>query len=99
VFELRFSESVVRELRGIAMFHRNVILDAIEQQLVQAPGVPSKRRKVLLNVSPGFETVPPVWQLRVGPYRVFYDIDDDGSIVYIRAVRLKPAHKTTGDIL
>jgi len=42
---------------------------------------------------------PPVWQLRVGEYRVFYDVDREEMAVYVRAVRLKPPHKTTEEIL
>lgn len=41
----------------------------------------------------------PVWELRVGEYRVFYDVDEATAIVYIRAIRHKPPHKTTEEIL
>jgi mRNA-degrading endonuclease RelE of RelBE toxin-antitoxin system len=43
--------------------------------------------------------VQPVWELRVGEYRVFYDVDEVGGQVVVRAVRRKPPHKTTEEIL
>jgi mRNA-degrading endonuclease RelE of RelBE toxin-antitoxin system len=41
----------------------------------------------------------PVWELRVGKFRVFYDVDEDATTVTVRAIREKPPHKTTEDIL
>ena len=38
-------------------------------------------------------------ELRVGAYRVFYDVDDDENKVYVRAVRKKPPYKRTEDIV
>jgi hypothetical protein len=35
----------------------------------------------------------------VGSYRVFYDVDETVRIVYVRAVREKPPHADTEDIL
>jgi mRNA-degrading endonuclease RelE of RelBE toxin-antitoxin system len=37
--------------------------------------------------------------VRIGEYRVFYDVDEETSTVTIRAVRSKPPHKTTEEIL
>jgi len=88
------------------------IVDAVDEQLAFEPDRESKRKKI---VRPGeslpFEHLEPVWQLRVNEYRVFYDVakrerraaDTEGRIddgvVSILAVRYKPAHKTTRDVL
>ncbi|MGH9881542.1 MAG: type II toxin-antitoxin system RelE family toxin [Pyrinomonadaceae bacterium] len=40
-----------------------------------------------------------MWELRVGEYRVFYDVADEEQVVYIRAIRKKPAGKRTEEIL
>jgi mRNA-degrading endonuclease RelE of RelBE toxin-antitoxin system len=37
--------------------------------------------------------------LRVGNFRVFYDVDEAGQTVFIRAVREKPPHAETEDVL
>ncbi len=39
----------------------------------------------------------PVWQLSIGPWRVFYDVT--GTTVIVRALRFKGPHKTTREIL
>lgn len=39
------------------------------------------------------------WELRVGEYRVFYDVQEQARLVTVRAIRLKPPHKTTEEIL
>ncbi|MBI2822704.1 MAG: hypothetical protein HYX74_10810 [Acidobacteria bacterium] len=49
--------------------------------------------------APLFGGFPVKCKLIVGKYRVFYDIDDNSKFVMVRAVRHKPAHKTTEDIL
>ena len=36
-----------------------------------------------------WEHVPPVWQLRVEDWRVFYDVDERARQVIVRAVRRK----------
>ncbi len=62
------------------------------------PNVPSARRKVLAGIDPPWDAVRPVWQLRIGEFRVFYDVDDARKEVVVRAVRRK-GRKTTGEIL
>ncbi len=59
----------------------------------------TKQIKRLRKLVPPFAAVPPIWQLRVGDYRVFYDVDETENRVFIRAVRRKPPHRTTEEIL
>jgi mRNA-degrading endonuclease RelE of RelBE toxin-antitoxin system len=40
-----------------------------------------------------------VWELRVGTYRVFYDVEESERRVIVRAVRRKLPGNTTEDIL
>jgi len=56
-------------------------------------------KKILRGVTPPWEHVEPVWELRVDEYRVFYDTDETTRQVTVRAIRHKPPHKTTEDIL
>jgi mRNA-degrading endonuclease RelE of RelBE toxin-antitoxin system len=46
-----------------------------------------------------FEAIPPIWELRIGEYRIFYDVDEGEKIVYIRAIRQKNPEQTTKDIV
>ena len=99
VFEIRFAEGVEEDLRNIRIYYRNQILDAIEQQLAHEPDTKTKNRKLLENVIPPWQTVAPIWELRVGEYRIFYDVSRADSVVYVRAVRRKPRGTKTEDIL
>lgn len=99
MFEIRFAEGVEEDLRKIRMFYRNQILDAIEEQLAHEPDTSTKNRKLLENLSPPWPGVAPIWELRVGEYRVFYDVAPTESVVYVRAVRRKPRGTKTEDIL
>ena len=99
MYEIEFSENVEKDLRKIRNYNRKIILDAVEQQLAHRPNNATKNRKILVNLNPPFESMPPIWELRVGDYRVFYDVDRDSKKVYVRAVRKKPLHRTTEEIL
>jgi len=54
---------------------------------------------MLVNLIPPWVAEPPIWELRVGRFRVFYDIAEEARVVLVRAVREKPPGKTTKEIL
>ena len=99
MYEIEFSEGVENDLRKIPVYGRNVVLDAIERQLMRTPGAQTRNRKMLTSLVPPFESVPPIWELRVGEYRIFYDLDKERRKVFVRAIRRKPPHRTTEEIL
>lgn len=99
MYEIRYSPSVADDLKALKVYLRRRILDAVHEQLSCAPVTRTRRRKILYGLVPPFEADPPVWQLRLGEYRIFYDVDEIERIVYVRAVRRKPPHRTTEDIL
>ena len=63
------------------------------------PNIPARNRKLLRRLVAPWRSTAPVWELRVGEYRVFYDIDDEEPVVLVRAIRRKPQRKRTEDIL
>jgi mRNA-degrading endonuclease RelE of RelBE toxin-antitoxin system len=99
VFEIRFAEGVEEDLRHIRIYYRNQILDAIEEQLAHEPDTRTRNRKLLANLIPPWQKIAPVWELRIGEYRIFYDVSPEESVVYVRAVRKKPRGGKTEDIL
>ena len=99
MFEIRFAEGVEEDLRKIRIYYRNQILDAVEEQLAHEPDTRTRNRKLLDNLIPPWQTVAPIWELRVGEYRVFYDVSPTESVVYVRAVRRKRRGTKTEDIL
>ena len=99
MFEIRFAEGVEDDLRKIRIYYRNQILDAIEEQLAHEPETRTENRKLLENLIPPWQTVASIWELRVGEYRVFYDVSPTESVVYVRAVRRKRRGTKTEDNL
>jgi len=99
VYKITYSNAVADDLKSFAAPERSQILDEIEVQLAHEPNRETRNRKILVGLVPPWEHVPPVWELRINEYRVFYDIDDKAKHVMVRAVRQKPPHKTTEDIL
>lgn len=99
MYDIQFARGAEQDLKKLSAFHRVTILNAIERQLAGEPAKPSRNRKILVGLVPPWTAEPPIWELRVGDYRVFYDIADEGEVVYIRAVRKKPAGRTTEEIL
>jgi mRNA-degrading endonuclease RelE of RelBE toxin-antitoxin system len=73
-------------------------MNEVDAQLTKSPRVPSRRKKLLQGLLPPWDAGRPVWQLRVGDFRIFYDVDGERREVTVRAVRGKGS-KTTEEIL
>ncbi len=97
-YEISIHELAATELSRLRTYDHRIVLEAIEEQLSHQPTVRTRRRKELTNLAPGFERVPPVWEIRVGDFRVFYDVDELAREVHVRAVRRKKQGQTTEDI-
>ena len=98
-YSIEFTDLAVDELEAIKKFHRQRIIDAVERQLVHSPTTETKNRKILAGIELDFEHRIPVWELRVGQFRVLYDVSQELKLVTVRAVREKPPHKTTEQII
>jgi hypothetical protein len=69
--EIVVNELAIEELESLRAFDQRRILADIREQLADQPGVPTRRRKCLIDLTPSFEHESPVWELRVGAFRVF----------------------------
>jgi mRNA-degrading endonuclease RelE of RelBE toxin-antitoxin system len=98
-FEIVIHNDALEDLAQLTKFRQRQITGALERQLVDQPASSSRNRKRLDSVEAGFEFEPPLWELRVGEYRVFYDVDQDGGKVHVRAIRHKPPERRTEDII
>ena len=87
------------ELKAIRTFDRRRMVDELLGQLTHQPTAAARNRKRLDAALPDFEHTPPIWELRVGEYRVFYDVDEDQQTVYVRAVRRKGQDQTTEEVI
>jgi mRNA-degrading endonuclease RelE of RelBE toxin-antitoxin system len=98
-FWVQIMPSALTELQAIKVFNRRQIAQAIDDQLAQQPLVETKNRKPMKDPRPTFECELPLWELRVGTFRVFYDVDESAQTVSVRAIREKPPHAKTEEVL
>lgn len=99
VYTLEYAEGVAEDWADLRAYQRARILDSIESQLKHEPTRQTRNKKMLVGLIPPWEHVEPVWELRIDEYRVFYDVDEAASLVIVRAIRHKPSHRTTEEIL
>jgi mRNA-degrading endonuclease RelE of RelBE toxin-antitoxin system len=97
VFQIRLARGALHDLKRLRAHDRVRVIDEIERCLAEQPQEPGRNRKELTALVPPWEHVPPVWELRVDDYRVFYDVDAGARVVVVRAVRRK-GRSTTKEI-
>jgi len=98
-FDIQITDVATKELKDIRAFERRRIVEEIDNQLTYQPTQATRNRKRLDSAVPDFEYVPPIWELRVGEFRVFYDVDEPALIVVVRAVRQEEPDQTTEDVI
>jgi mRNA-degrading endonuclease RelE of RelBE toxin-antitoxin system len=98
-FTIEIMPSALQELQETEVFYRRQIADAIDEQLQHQATTPTRNRKVMDVDDASFAFNPPLWELRIGDFRVFYDVDEETQTVRVRAIREKPPHATTEEIL
>jgi mRNA-degrading endonuclease RelE of RelBE toxin-antitoxin system len=99
MFEICFAEGVASDLAALRAYDRQIILDRIDEQLAHEPITATRMKRVIVGLKPPWRHEEPIWQLRVGEYREFYDVSIEKQQVSVRAVRHKPPHTTTEDVL
>ena len=99
MYTIEYAEGIADDVANLRAYERKQILDSIEKQLAYEPTRSTRNRKILEGLVPPWEHIQPIWELRVGEYRVFYDVNQEMMVVIIRAIRRKPPHKRTEEIL
>ena len=77
-YEIRYSNEAVEQLKRLRVFDRAAILDQIDHVLGVNPTTVSKGRIKRLR-----EPAPTQYRLRVGEFRVFYDVEEAVLIIQI----------------
>ncbi len=110
MYDIRWDQDAKKDMDALKLRAHDAadIVDSVVDQLTHQAESPSRRKKIIRpeEYLP-FEHLEAVWQLRVGEFRIYYDVsppepeeaDKFEGVVRIRAVRHKPPHKTTKEIL
>ncbi len=83
MYDIEFSDTANQDLKWFRKYEQKIILDGIDDNLKYEPNVETRNRK---HLRPN-ETAE--WELRLGDYRVIYDVYEVVRIVSIEAVGLK----------
>ena len=82
-YTIDYTASAEGDLAVFKSYEQRLIVDAIDQQLLYEPHQETRNRK-LLDPNP-----LAIWELRIGRYRVFYDLDTTSQLVLVKAVGWK----------
>ena len=85
-FEVVVTEEAVSDLRHIHPFYRAQLLDALETYLSTAPTQESKSRIKRLHLLDS-----PAYRLRVGEFRIYYDVAESTAMVTVLRILGKEA--------
>jgi mRNA-degrading endonuclease RelE of RelBE toxin-antitoxin system len=80
MFDIAYTEEAIADLGWFKKHEQNEILDRIDQQLRYEPTLETRNRKHLRS------NATAEWELRVGDFRVLYDVDDQVLIVDIQRI-------------
>jgi mRNA-degrading endonuclease RelE of RelBE toxin-antitoxin system len=83
MFEIEFMPEALDDVKALKKPEQTQVVEAIEIQLRHQPAEPTRNRK-RLRPNPVAE-----WELRVGKFRVFYNVSELSRTVEIVAVGFK----------
>ncbi len=84
-YQISFTEDALEDLKWFKKNEQNEIRDGIKEKLANEPTVQTRNRK---RLRPN-ETAE--WELRIGKFRVFYDVDEVLHIVELKPLPRKKA--------
>ena len=90
-FDIEFTEPAANHVRSFRKFDQKIILAGVDEQLRHEPTKETKHRK---RLGPNDLAT---WELRIGDFRVFYDVETLKSreVVKVKAVGWKVHDKLT----
>lgn len=83
MYQIEFTVEAINDLKSFRKFEQQTIISEIEEQLKYEPTVETRNR---FRMSPN-EIAN--WELRVGKFRVFYDVEEYVKIVSVEVIGLK----------
>jgi mRNA-degrading endonuclease RelE of RelBE toxin-antitoxin system len=87
MFRIELTKGAIEDLRFLKKFEQRFLLTAIERQLTSEPEVPTGSRKLLRPNELAR------WELKIGTFRVFYDVGTAAGVVQIKSIGWKEHNK------
>jgi mRNA-degrading endonuclease RelE of RelBE toxin-antitoxin system len=81
--DIEFTPEAIEDLKSFRKFEQQTIISGIDNQLRYEPTVETRN---LFRMRPNDVAE---WELRIGKYRVFYNVENDVQIVSIEVVGFK----------
>ncbi len=82
-YRIALSRNSLSHFQAFTVRDQRIIRDALTDQLSYEPTTPTRNRKEMRS------NLLAIWELRIGNFRVYYDVDEEESIVDIRAIGIK----------
>ncbi|WP_448545161.1 type II toxin-antitoxin system RelE family toxin [Roseiflexus sp.] len=83
-YSIEYTEHASEDIAYFKKYERVIIVEGIEQQLMHEPLREARNRKPMKE-----NTLQAEWELRIGSYRVFYNVETSSTTVVILAVGWK----------
>jgi mRNA-degrading endonuclease RelE of RelBE toxin-antitoxin system len=87
MFSIEFTEQAKQDLKWFRKAEQKIILSGIYENLSYEPSLATRNRKPLRPNSTA------IWELRIGEFRVLYNVDKDIQIVSIERIGEKSGNK------
>jgi mRNA-degrading endonuclease RelE of RelBE toxin-antitoxin system len=80
MYIIEYTETARADLQWFQKHEQNVIIDCIDKRLRHEPTAENRNRKELRH------NLTATWELRIGDFRVLYDVDVQVRIVAIKRI-------------
>ena len=98
-YSIEYREMAIEQLAELSTYQQRIVLDEIDEQTTHRPAQTARHKKTLEDFQPDWWDIPlPVWQLRVGDFRVLYGVNETAKLVTIMCVFYKGG-MTTGEAI
>jgi mRNA-degrading endonuclease RelE of RelBE toxin-antitoxin system len=83
MYDIEFTTTAIEDLNSFRKFEQQTIITGIETQLKDEPNIETRNR---FRMRPNDIAE---WELRIGKFRVFYNVEEEVEIVSIEVVGFK----------
>jgi mRNA-degrading endonuclease RelE of RelBE toxin-antitoxin system len=80
MYDIEYTQEALADLQWFRKHEQNIIVDGIDNNLVYEPTVETRNRKQMRRNNYA------EWELRVGDFRILYDVDTVVRIVEIQRI-------------